>query len=98
MYKIVLFYRIGKNHYFIYDEIKAKVTEKNIQLLKEILPTPYILEFKGFSRANMSRVISSLYDDNMTVRFKKGQALSNRALHYIVMMNEKEKEEKIIHS
>ena len=61
--KQVLFFRKGKNYYYKYGEKISKVDAWTINLLKESLTLPYNVGFIGYSRAQIGRIISYLYED-----------------------------------
>ena len=72
--KQVLFFRKGKNYYYKYGEKISKVDAWTINLLKESLTLPYNVEFIGYSRAQIGRIISYLYEDG---RLKKQRKRKN---------------------
>ena len=67
----VVFYRLHTGGYYKYNGNFYEVSQTNINLLKETLSIPFKLEFKGFSRAQVSRIIGDLRSNDMTIRIVK---------------------------
>lgn len=87
--KQVVFFRKGISRYYKYDERVSEVNAWTINLLKESLTLPYKIEFVGYSRAEIGKIISDLYDIGVEVKVEKGDITPNHALHYIVTFSEK---------
>lgn len=87
--KQVLFFRKGKNYYYKYGEKISKVDAWTINLLKESLTLPYNVGFIGYSRAQIGRIISYLYEDGVKVQGNKiDDRQKNHALHFIISFSE----------
>ena len=64
----VIFYRKGKDHYFIYNNNEFEVNQENIDKLSSLLKLPYIVKFYGLSKGQIGRTIRDLL--NTEVDFK----------------------------
>lgn len=85
----VLFFRSGKKYYYNYQGDEREVNAITFNKLKEKLILPYKVDFIGFSRAQVGRVVSSLYEKNMNINIKKINDRTNHATHFIVTFYER---------
>lgn len=85
----ITFWRHGKQYFYKYETVTFKITSKSIKLLKENLILPSNLEFIGLSRAQIGRIITSIYNEDIDFTIKKNTPKENNILHFNVIFFKK---------
>ena len=66
----IVFYRNGKNYYYVYDGKEYFINEISINKLKEKLKLPFTFLFEGMSIAQVQKVCGRFQYDNVQYSFQ----------------------------
>ena len=87
--KRVLFFNYSNKYYCKHDDITSKVDDLTFDILKRNLILPYEVEFVGYSKFEVSRVILDLYEKELEVQVKERNIGYKDDYHLIVTFKEK---------
>ena len=87
----VIFYRKGKEYYFIYQNKEYEVNSIHMDKLKQLLKLPFIVKFYALSKAQIQRTIRDLIDDEIDFKIYKINKENSKVLEYAASFFEKKK-------
>lgn len=78
----VIFYRKGKNYYFIYKNNEFEVNSENMDKLNSLLKLPFIVKFYGLSKAQVGRTIRDLISEEVDFKLYKIRKENSKVKEY----------------
>ena len=87
----VIFYRKGKNHFFLYNNTEYEVNKISMNKLKQSLKLPFIVKFYALSKAQIQRTIRDLIDEGTDFKIYKVNKEDNKVLEYAASFFENKK-------
>ena len=92
---IVIFYKIGQDVCYEYNNDIQKVNFDTLYELKQQLIVPYKISFIGISRANIARILKDLKEENIDIFCYRVKNPKTNNLKYHAIFTEKSKIKKL---